>query len=396
MKGMEITILSERLLEQRGYRGATLFLPATQAAIADAAYRARMEEGEKVLVECYGEWPKCVQDSLEDMGGGRIEEINLLAHQISQMDEFQKEAYEGAVTLWEEGHKDEQITLKELINLAYNLDCYEYRPGVVDDLTLGNIALENELLDTVSNLPEAVLDLLDPKKVGQEMRYRDGGIFTHSGYVFSNHIPHQEFYDGMHLPELFDMPKGILAVQIVSIDRFDEKGVWLEFPVSEQEKLDVLKRLQEPSFDSCVIKESIGTALNGPLAGDEDIDKLNTLVRKILKFPDQKAFAKYKAALELELCRELDKALDIEENLECYNYDPRISSPIDYAEALLKAAGIDPDDPAFSAFDFQGYGERQMRRSGYVQTEYGLISRNETPFVAQYKQTNQMKMGGYQ
>ena len=225
MKGMEITILSERLLEQRGYRGATLFLPATQAAIADAAYRARMEEGE---------WPKWVQDSLEDRGGGRIEEINLLAHQISQMDEFQKEAYEGAVTLWEEGHKDEQITLKELINLAYNLDCYEYRPGVVDDLTLGNIALENELLDTVSNLPEAVLDLLDPKKVGQEMRYRDGGIFTHSGYVFSNHIPHQEFYDGMHLPELFDMPKGILAVQIVSIDRFDEKGVWLEFPVSEQ------------------------------------------------------------------------------------------------------------------------------------------------------------------
>ena len=88
------------------------------------------------------------------------------------MDQFQIETLAGAVQLRQEEDIDTPVTMKELINLAHNLGCYEYRPGVVDDRTLGNVALENDLLDTISGLPEDVLDLLDEEKSGRKCGVR--------------------------------------------------------------------------------------------------------------------------------------------------------------------------------------------------------------------------------
>lgn len=61
--------------------------------------------------------------------------------------------------------------------------------------------------------------------------------------------------------------------------------------------------------------------------GDEDMEKLNTLAWRIKKFSDDRTLMKYKAVLELELCNELDMALDIAGNLDCYDFDPKIVSP---------------------------------------------------------------------
>ena len=238
------------------------------------------------------------------------------------------------------------------------------------------------------------MDLLDEEKVGQEMRRLDMGTFTETGYIFPNGMQHQELYDGIHLPDIPDLPKGVISVLLSSLDKPDETGVWLELPATEQEMRSVLKQLGEHSFDNCLIAGSISTAFPYPLAGDEDVEKLNTLAQKIQAFPDQKTLEKFKAALELEIRNEIDFALDIAENLECYDFDPKMYSPAVYAEYIFKEAGIDPDDPAFAMFDFMGYGERQMQQAGHVQTAYGMILRNENPFVSKYSQTESMQMGG--
>lgn len=157
---------------------------------------------------------------------------------------------------------------------------------------------------------------------------------------------------------------------------------------------EVLKQLEEPSFESCLIKGSISAAFPYPLAGDEDIEKLNILAQKIKEFPDQRTLAKFKAVLELELRNEIEFALDVAENLDCYDFDPKMYSPAVYAESIFREAGIDLDDPAFAMFDFLGYGERQMQQAGHVQTAYGMILRNENPFVLKYSRTESVKMGG--
>ena len=78
----------------------------------------------------------------------------------------------------------------------------------------------------------------------------------------------------------------------------------------------------------------ISTAFPYPLAGDEDIEKLNVLAQKIQAFPDQRTLAKFKAALELEIRNEIDFALDVAENLDCYDFDPKMYSPAAYAEEI--------------------------------------------------------------
>lgn len=226
------------------------------------------------------------------------------------------------------------------------------------------------------------------------MRRSDMGTFTETGYIFPNSMQHQELYDGIHLPDLPDMPKGIISVLLISIDRLDENGVWLELPATEQEMQSVLKQLDEHFFDNCLIKGSISTAFPYPLAGDEDIEKFNVLAQKIQAFPDQRTLEKFKAALELEIRNEIDFALDIAENLDCYDLDPKMYSPAAYAEYIFREAGIDPNDPAFAMFAFMGYGERQMQQAGHIQTAYGMILHNENPFVSRYSQTESMQMGG--
>ena len=395
MREMEVYIANKGLVKNRYYGVTTLSLPATQDAIRDALYRAKIEDGSEYVVECCnGGWPESVEQIINETDNISVQEVNLLAYQIGQMDEFQKETFEGAIQLRQEENIDVIVTIKELINLAHNLDSYEYRPGVVDDQTLGNVVLENDLLDTVVNLSEEIMELLDAEKVGQEMRRCEMGTFTESGYIFPNRIPHQEFYDGVHLPEIPNMPKGVISIQVVSADRLQEDGVWLDLPATEQKMQNVLSLLDEQSFDNCLIKGSISTVLPYPLADDEDIDKLNLLAQKIQQFPEQKTLAKFKAIMEFERCNDMDVALDITENMDCYDYDSQMDSPSVYAEYLLKEAGINTSDPAFTMFDFQGYGERQIKQLGYVQTAYGLIWRNEVPFVPKYSQTESMQLGG--
>ena len=120
------------------------------------------------------------------------------------------------------------------------------------------------------------------------------------------------------------------------------------------------------------------------LETDEDIEKLNELAKRIQNFPDNRMHCKYAAALELESCDGLDLALDIAENLDCYDFDPHIYSPKTYGNYILQEAGVDLQDPAFLNFHFYGYGLRQLGKAGHVCTTYGVIRRNEIPFQHEY------------
>lgn len=177
MRKLEVYIANKSLVKDRYYGTTILSLPATRDFVADVLYRARIEKGEEYIVECCSGWPEFLEQIINDTDKMSLEEVNLLAYQISRMDEFQIETFAGAVQLCQGENIDAPVTMKELINLAHNLDCYEYRPGVTDDQILGNVALENDLLDTISGLPEDVLDLLDEEKVGREMRRSEMGEF---------------------------------------------------------------------------------------------------------------------------------------------------------------------------------------------------------------------------
>lgn len=391
MREMEVWITADSLKKKRGYAGARLTLPAGRETIRDAMQRAHVQENESYQVEYTSGWPGFLTNILEmDTGTEHgLEEINLLAYQLSRMNSEQMDTFEGAVALRAEEKGSGPFTLKELINFTYNLNCYEFYPGVTNDIALGIVCIEGEMMEFLEHLPEENFKFLDPQKVGKEFRRGDQGTFTQKGYVCKNGKPFQEMYDGNQYPEIPDMRKGLISVRLVSLAHQDEQGVWLDLPADEQAMRQVLTALKERSFDYCLIAENKGSAVPFSLIGDEEIGKLNLLAERVQAFPDSRTLAKYKAAMELEHCDDLDLALDIAANLDSYNFDQKIFSPARHAEYLLEEAGFDTEDPAFKRFDFEGFGERKLKEISYIPTAYGLISRNEIPFRQEYTRPQQ-------
>ena len=80
------------------------------------------------------------------------------------------ETYEAAIQMRQEEKIDVPPTIKELINLCYNLDCYEFRPEIRNDRELGEVCLDGGISDWIDRLSDDVVELLDPEKVGMEQR----------------------------------------------------------------------------------------------------------------------------------------------------------------------------------------------------------------------------------
>ena len=397
MMRMEVNITADCHRGRRGYDGAVLELPASPYEIGDALWRARVPEGGGYELHRFNGWPQFMTSHLILSGQKSLEEMSLLADSVSRMDEIQLGTYEGAIRLCGERKGDVPVTTKELINLAFSLDDYEFHPGVTNDLILGRACMEGGMLDLVDRLPDGAEELLDPVKVGEMLRRSDKGAFTPRGYVYrSGTAVCHEFYDGEHLPACGENHKGLLSLRIEKLDAPDaDSGVWLELPADEKALGWALLSVGEESFDACRIAEakSIIPAFQYQLAGDEDIGKLNTLAGRLLELqqeaPGEVMLMKYKAVLELEQYPDLDMALDIAANLGCYDFSPDVLSPDAYGEYVLQSAGVDTGDPAFSCFDFRGYGERQLEGAGYVFTPYGAVTRNGQEFVHEYTEQEQ-------
>ena len=132
-----------------------------------------------------------------------LDELNHLAHLISELDSDEIETLEAALN-----KGDHASSVADIINLVHNLDCYDLHPGVTDDETLGRIYVEDmELLD----VPDNVLPYFDFEAYGRDVRINEGGHFAPGGYVFNNGGSFVERYHGMeNIPpehRIFAYPK---------------------------------------------------------------------------------------------------------------------------------------------------------------------------------------------
>ena len=88
---------------------------------------------------------------------------------------------------------------------------------------------------------------------------------------------------------------------------------------------------------------------------------------------------KWLAVMELEDCHRLDHALDLAQNLHCYNFMPRDMEVAEYGRLLAKQDGVYPTDELLaSCFDAEGYANQKMRNLGLSAAEHGY-NRNDYP-----------------
>ena len=165
-----------------------------------------------------------------------LDELNHLAHLISELDSDEIETLEAALN-----KGDHTSSVADIINLVHNLDCYELHPGVTDDETLGRIYVEDmELLD----VPDNVLPYFDFEAYGRDVRINEGGHFAPGGYVFNNGGSFVERYHGMEdiPPEhrIFAYPKLNIREQMAAyqevIDRSALNEEKLRLPTSREDR----------------------------------------------------------------------------------------------------------------------------------------------------------------
>ena len=133
-----------------------------------------------------------------------IDEINYLATKIAELDEGQLEIFQSAV-----GLDNYYSSLKYLINLTDNLDCFDYLEGVTDDYDLGYYWInESGCYDTDSM--GHLYNYFDYERFGRDISLEESGIYTDKGYIRNNGDSFNEEYDGVNIPEeykVFAIPK---------------------------------------------------------------------------------------------------------------------------------------------------------------------------------------------
>ena len=100
------------------------------------------------------------------------------------------------------------------------------------------------------------------------------------------------------------------------------------------------------------------------------------------------------SAMELEGCTRLDFALDISQNLNCYDFAPKEDKLERYGRLLASKNGIvEPDTILGDNFDYTLYAKADIENRGLVPCKNGFIKSNGEEFHYEFSiDPNSMKI----
>lgn len=158
-----------------------------------------------------------------------IDELNYLASLLSEMDENDLEKFEAVLDTGEHSG-----SVKELINLTQNLDCFEFYSGITSEEELGRMYIQE--FDAIP-IPEHLIDYIDYEAYGRDVRINEGGSFSGNGYVFDNNSSFIEHYSGREdIPDeyrVFSMPELTIRERMAAYKEMSDKAAQHSKPVPE-------------------------------------------------------------------------------------------------------------------------------------------------------------------
>lgn len=154
-----------------------------------------------------------------------IDELNYFGKLLEMQDDADRDKFAAAVTLGEYAG-----SVKDLINLAQNLDCYWIYPAVQDEEAYGHYLIDE--LDELE-LSEAVKNYFMYKEYGRDAVKNDGGIFTAQGYIYNNKNTFSEWYSGHEN----DIPKEYRVMSFPQPERPDPAKVEMDAAAPPQQSV---------------------------------------------------------------------------------------------------------------------------------------------------------------
>ena len=154
-----------------------------------------------------------------------IDELNYFGKLLEMQRDADRDKFAAAVTLGEYAG-----SVKDLINLAQNLDCYWIYPTVQDEEAYGHYLIDE--LDELE-LPEAAKNYFMYEEYGRDAVKNDGGIFTAQGYIYNNKNTFSEWYSGHEN----DIPKEYRVMSFTQPERPDPAKVEMDATAPPQQSV---------------------------------------------------------------------------------------------------------------------------------------------------------------
>ena len=292
---------------------------------------------------------------------------------------------------------------REAVELLVNLPEYELCYPADNPRQLGEVLAREEFA-----MDDVLLTYLDLDKLAGRYMEEHPGRFAGGAYVYQDSCDDGRHYDGTNLGQLEDKDWS-LKLRLASDQ--NPEGVWLKLPDYEEINdgrpdeiriaLDALgvRTIEECRLleAKCILPEVRNIAENYDSLAELIYDGQNlgfALDERGQGMPN--FMEKFAAALEYEDCRTLADAVDISQNLSCYNFISEAELH-DYAMRELQQRGYFHGESFLTdCFDFEVYAADLLEKQGFVLTkdEKSYITRNDTQFfpVHDHPESQQMVM----
>ena len=158
-----------------------------------------------------------------------VDELNYLCHLLSDMTDTELATFRAVVEYG--GHNENAAAL---INLALNVESYDFYAGVDSDKELGRIYVED--MGTI-DVPEEVRPFFDYAAYGRKVREDDKGCFVNDGYLMRSGLAFREHYHGPEdIPKeyrVFAFPKLSIRERLAACQEMSDKAAQYSKPVPE-------------------------------------------------------------------------------------------------------------------------------------------------------------------
>ena len=163
-----------------------------------------------------------------------LDELNYLGNLLSMQRDEDRNKFTAAVTLGERAGN-----IKDLINLAQNLDCYWLYPTVQNEEDYGYYLIDE--LDELE-LSEEAKKYFMYEDYGRDAAINDGGRFTEQGYIYNNKNTFTEWYNGKES----DIPREYKVMSFPQPERPAPSKVEMDAAAPGQKTAQTAEQPQEP------------------------------------------------------------------------------------------------------------------------------------------------------
>ena len=278
--------------------------------------------------------------------------------------------------------------MAQAINSLMLLDYYPVRVNAGSYEALGMDYLRRD-----TSMPESALPYVNLTQTGKYYENMAPGLFVGNCYVAYPNPDLVPCYCGQGMP----LPKDDdWSVKLKVGSPAVPEGVWLRFPgpflddfEGTVEEALALQELRVKRWDECtlldarcILSEAGNLMEQYDSVGDLIYDGIELGYVLSQKGQGMPCFMeRYAAALKLEDCHSLKLALDISQNLRCYDWTPCAGLENSAKELLLKK-GVPETLIRASGIDLAGYKAHLLEEQGYTLTlnEDAFVRRNGEEF----------------